>query len=132
MFSGQRSGVIYYDICRQKAMSLMLIKMGQKNQCDFISSFTTVSKRRYLFMKTHAIYIAALSMTIRVQGLPSSLYKASCLSALSSEMCSPSNSKIISHCSISREAKAQILAPRGSPHMLHVTKLQLNTFVRKI
>ena len=88
--------------------------MRQKNQRDFISSFTTVSQRRYLFTKTHAICIAPLSMTIRVQGLPCSLYKASRLSASSSEMCSPSNSQIISHFSISREAKAQIPAPRGS------------------
>ena len=114
MFSGQRSGVIYYDNCRQRTMSLMLIKMRQNNQCDFISSFSTVSKKRYLFMETHAICIAAFSMTIRVQGLPCSLYKASCLSALSSEMCPPSNSQIISHCSKSREAEAQILAPRES------------------
>ena len=114
MFSGQRSGVIYYDNCRHRTMSLMLIKMRQKNQCDFISSFTTVSQRRYLFTKTHAICIAPLSMNIRVQGLPCSLYKASRLSASSSEMCSPSNSHIISHFCISREAKAQIPAPRGS------------------
>ena len=114
MFSGQRSGVIYYDNCRQRTMSLTLIKMRRKNQRDFISSFTTVSQRRYLFTKTRAICIAPLSMTIRVQGLPCSLYKASRVSASSSELCFPSNSKIISHFSISGEAKAQIPAFRGS------------------
>ena len=114
MFSGQRSGVIYYDNCRQRTMSLMLIKMRQKSQRDFISSFTTVRRRRYLCSKTHAICIAPLSMTIRVQGLPCSLYKASRLSASSNETCSPSNSQIISHFSISHEAKPQIPAPRGS------------------
>ena len=132
MFSRQRSGVIYCDNCRQRTMSLMLLKMRQKNQRDFISSFTTVSQRRYLFTKTHAICIAPLSMTIRVQGLPCSLYKASRLSASSRELCSPSNSQIYSRIFLYLvRQRHKFLLPEDH-WVLHVTKIQSNTFVSKI
>ena len=63
---------------------------------------------------TYAICCPAISITIRVQGLPASAYLSSLLAASSISTLSPSYSTTTSPLSISLLANAQIPAFRGS------------------